>query len=162
MSKKNGLFSNILGLNNIKMGFNYTKSSLLKILESRSDTREETFKEACIRFNIVGTHDVVNPILEDRFSQYKRNFYVKLLFAIFVFSLGTYYLVFGDQFLNSIMCLLLSLTIFTFALTDSLSCYQINKRELGLAKKWIKSPKKWFPGKFENLEIDILEEEVEK
>jgi len=164
MAKKNGFFSNVIGLNNIKMGFSYTKNSLLKLLSSRSDTREETFKEACIRFNIVGTHDVVNPILENKFNQYKKNFYVKFIFSIIVFALSINYIFFTEHFLSGLMALILSFCIFSFSLIDGLNCHHINERKLGLAKSWLKNPKKWLPKKFAYLEIDILEnnEEGEK
>jgi hypothetical protein len=162
MSKKNKLFANILGINNIKMGMNYTKKSLSNLILSRNDTKEETFKEACIRFNIIGTHYVVNPILKAKYIQHKKNFYIKTFFSILVIVLSFYYLFLDSQFLNGLMCLLLSLAIFTFALTDSLHCYHINKRELALAKKWIKNPLNWFPKKFEEKEIDMLEVKKDK
>lgn len=160
MSKKNKLFSNVLGINNIKMGMNYTKKSLLSLILSRSDTKEESFKEACIRFNIIGTYDIVNPILKEKYNQYKKNFYVKSFFSLIVFVLSFYYIFFDNQILNGLMCSLLSLAIFTFALTDSLHCYHINHRQLSLAKTWIKNPKNWFPEKFNEQKIDILKEEI--
>jgi hypothetical protein len=162
MSKRNKLFANILGINNIKMGMNYTKRSLSNLILSRNDTKEETFREACIRFNIIGKHDVVNPILKEKYIQHKKNFYIKTIFSILVIILSFYYLFLDNQFLSGLMCVLLSLAIFTFALTDSLHCYHINNRELSLARKWIKNPLNWFPEKFEEKKIDMLEVEIDK
>lgn len=157
MSKKKGFFYNVLGVSNIKMGFNYTKSSFLKLLSSRIDPTEETFEEACIRFGVIGTSDVVNPILKEKYMQYKKNFYVKSVFSFIVFLLSIYYVTVDDQVLNGAMCFLLSLAILSFSMTDSLNCYHINKRTLGLSREWIKSPKNWFPISFENLKVDIIE-----
>lgn len=156
MSKKKGKFiSNLMGISNIKMGFSYTKYSLARLVNRSVDDRVETFEEACIRFNIIGSHDVVNPIFKKKFNEYKKSFYIKLFLSVLTLTLGTYYLFTGATIINVMMCFLLSFSVFTFALPDALNCHHINKRELGLVKQWIRKPTQWFPRKFNEIEWSV-------
>lgn len=153
---KNGFFSKLIGIDNIKNGFNYTKFSINRLIEESSlDESEENFRDACIKHGIVGSNDDINNMLEKKYKEIRKLFYYKFSFSVIIMLISFYYLFFSS-FLNFLMCFLLSLTIFVYSLKEGLYCYQINQRELNLSKFWIKRPKLWFPKSFkkhENWEI---------
>lgn len=166
-NKKNSNFiSKMIGLNNIKNGFNYTKFSINRLIDQSSNMEDEgeSFKDACIKHGIVGSSEQINNILEKKYNEIKKMFYYKFIFSILIMIFSFYYLFSGFSVLNFIMTFLISITVFVYSLKEGLYCYQINERELNLSKFWIKRPKLWIPKKFkkyENWEIVINDNERE-
>jgi hypothetical protein len=150
MGNKVSKLSRFFGFSQIRQSYANTSNLIKQTAYKTDDVKEETFSEACIRYGIKGDSDTVNKQLESIYNNLRFGFYTKISFSFFAFIIMLYNLFVQHYIISVIISLLLMVAFLIYSAFNSLRCFQINKRELGLLKEWLLNPANWFPTKFKH------------
>lgn len=143
-NKKEGLFSKLVGMRTLRMGFDHTKD-MLKSLKQKDPNLyiKETFDEALDRLDIPLENREAHLI--NVYKNLKLSFIMLLVMSLLFLVVGV-----SINFYNGNILAALSYSSLVFAFVsvmanNSFRCYQIRIRELGGVKSWLKNYKEWYP-----------------
>lgn len=140
MSNK-GFFKSLFGFGDIKRVFVFTKKIIKEPMEKKS-YEKVSFDEAIKKLNL----DNEEEHLDNVYKSYRNVSYT--LYSMFVFlTLYTFYLYYNETNLLNVFVVFTFGFCFLFlnAFSYSFNCYLIKRKELGLLKDFIKSPKNYIP-----------------
>jgi hypothetical protein len=145
MSKeKEGLFSKLVGLRTIKMGFEQT-GELVKSLSAKDPNLylKETFDEALERHGIpVEKRDAH---LINIYKNLKLSFLMLLSMVILFSVIGAGKSFYTGNLLAGVAYSSLIFAFITVMANNSFRCYQIRNKELGGLSNWLRNYKEWYP-----------------
>lgn len=164
MSKKPGLFGTLFGTKQIKNGFSSIGYMLNTIKLPKDQIRKETFEEAMIRQKIKGPNE--NNLLLKVYLVHKVKFIIFSAALLFLLVYGVGLGFYHHNYFSVISSLVISFTLFSLNIENSLRPYQIRNKKLGLLKELAKNPKEWYPKKItlqylENIDAEKAKEKQE-
>lgn len=145
MSKeKEGLFSKLVGLRTIKMGFEHT-GEMLKTLKNKDPNLyiKETFDEALERHGIPVEKREAHLI--NIYKNLKISFIMLLFMSVLFFVIGVFRSFYDGNLLAGLAYSSLIFAFITVMANNSFRCYQIRNKELGGLNNWLRNYKEWYP-----------------
>tara|TARA_B100000700_G_C15063722_1_gene868062 strand:+ start:12372 stop:12836 length:465 start_codon:yes stop_codon:yes gene_type:complete len=136
--KKRGFFNIIFNIDEFKSTFKLTKDEYSNIKKNKSkNSVKESFEESIKRQNIS------EEDLHNKKVMFRKMSIVSYFSLLIVFIISATFIQF--DILKTILVTVLSFYLFLNGLRFSMHIKQIEKRELNILKKFLKTPSWWFP-----------------